>query len=102
MKPHWAIPYLLFLLTLSINWYLWQENKSDKRFVSVDTAFVKVNYKINQIECRQDSLNAQTVVLGKSIVYLDSCQQARTSKTDRAERRGKFIGGLLKGLFPNL
>jgi hypothetical protein len=79
-------------------------------------------YKTQQIEinAKQDSsildnqLYAQTVssevrlarehsaVLAKSVLYLDSCQQAKTTKQDRAERRGKFIGGLLKGLFPGL
>lgn len=49
-----------------------------------------------------DSLNQKDSVLAKSIVYLDSCNQVKTSKVERAERRGRFIGGLLKGLFPGM
>ena len=43
-----------------------------------------------------------SAMLAKSVLYLDSCQQAKTIKQDKAERRGKFIGGLLKGLFPGI
>lgn len=49
-----------------------------------------------------DSLNKKDSVLAKSIVYLDSCNQAKATKVERAERRGRFIGGLLKGLFPGM
>lgn len=49
-----------------------------------------------------DSLNKKDSVLARSIVYLDSCNQVKTSKVERAERRGRFIGGLLKGLFPGM
>lgn len=49
-----------------------------------------------------DSLNQKDSVLAKSIVYLDSCNQVKASKVERAERRGRFIGGLLKGLFPGM
>lgn len=102
MKPHWSIPYLLFLLILPMNWYMLQEYKADKRYEAIDSTVVKINYRLNEIECQQDSLRSQTIALGRSIVYLDSCQQTKTTKTERAERRGKFIGGLLKGLFPIL
>lgn len=40
--------------------------------------------------------------LAKSVLYLDSCQQAKTVKQDKAERRGKFVGGLLRSLFPGI
>jgi nitrogen fixation/metabolism regulation signal transduction histidine kinase len=53
-------------------------------------------------EGRIDSLKAETEALAKTVIYLDSCQQAKTIKQDRAEKRGKFVGGLLKGLFPGL
>jgi hypothetical protein len=49
-----------------------------------------------------DSLNRKVDELARVALYLDSCQQVRTSKTDRAERRGKFVGGVLKSLFPRL
>lgn len=53
-------------------------------------------------EGRIDSLSAETQALAKTVIYLDSCQSSKTIKQDRAERRGKFVGGLLKGLFPGL
>jgi hypothetical protein len=102
MKPHWSVPYLLFLLILPINWYLLQEYKSDKRCEKLDSAIVQVHYRINAVESSVDSFKLKTDALGKSILYLDSCQQVKATKTERAERRGKFVGGLLKGLFPLL
>jgi hypothetical protein len=51
---------------------------------------------------RIDSVQIQNKALAKSIVFVDSCNQAKIQKSDRAERRGKFVGGLLKGLFPGL
>lgn len=49
-----------------------------------------------------DSLNRRDSALAKSIVYLDSCNQKKALKAERAEKRGRFIGGLLKGLFPGI
>jgi hypothetical protein len=67
-----------------------------------DEVLAQNNNKIIEVKSSIDSLKAQNEVLCRSIIYLDSCQQIRTSKTDRAERRGKFVGGLLKGIFPSL
>ena len=49
-----------------------------------------------------DSLNKKESVLARSIVYLDSCNQAKATRVERAEKRGRFIGGLIKGLFPGM
>lgn len=54
---------------------------------------------INQ---RVDSLHKQNEALAKTVLYLDSCNQSKTQKADKAERRGKFVGGLIKGLFPGI
>ena len=59
-------------------------------------------FKNARTEGRIDSLKVETAALAKTIVYLDSCQQNKVVKQERAERRGKFVGGLLKGLFPGL
>lgn len=67
-----------------------------------DEVLAQNNNKILGFKYSIDSLKAQNEVLCRSIIYLDSCQQIRTSKTNRAERRGKFVGGLLKTLFPSL
>ena len=55
-----------------------------------------------RIESRIDSLKIESEALAKTIIYLDSCQQQKAQKQDKAERRGRFVGGLLKGLFPGL
>ena len=59
-------------------------------------------YKLAYMEAEIDSLHIQNKALAKTALYLDSCNQQKTQKADRAERRGKFVGGLLKGLFPGL
>lgn len=72
----------------------------------IDTAIMqevsKNNTKLDSVRHRLDSLTIQVTGLAHASIYLDSCQQARTYKSDRAERRGRFVGGLLKGLFPGL
>jgi hypothetical protein len=62
----------------------------------------KNNTKLDSVRHRLDSLNIQVNGLAHASIYLDSCQAARTHKSDRAERRGRFVGGLLKGLFPGI
>lgn len=59
-------------------------------------------YKLAFMEGEIDSLRIQSKALAKTALYLDSCNQNKAQKADRAERRGKFVGGLLKGLFPGL
>jgi hypothetical protein len=54
------------------------------------------------MEYEIDSINNKLNKLAEASLYLDSCQQVRITKTERAERRGKFVGGLLKALFPSL
>ena len=54
------------------------------------------------IHYRVDSLHKQNEALAKSVLYLDSCNQSMAQKADKAERRGKFVGGLIKGLFPGI
>jgi hypothetical protein len=61
-----------------------------------DSAF-KANVKKKLI-----SLDQKDSVIAETIVYLDSCNQAKQSKVEKAEKRGRFIGGLLRGLFPGI
>lgn len=49
---------------------------------------------------RVDELESNQAKLIQAVVYLDSCNTARSSKADRAERRGRFFGGLIKTLIP--
>ena len=48
------------------------------------------------------SLDKKDSVIAETIVYLDSCNQVKATKVERAEKRGRFIGGLLRGLFPGI
>ena len=58
--------------------------------------------RTGNLEESVDSIKVQIKGLGKTVIYLDSCQQNKTQKADRAERRGKFVGGLLKSLIPGM
>jgi phage tail tube protein FII len=55
-----------------------------------------------RLEARIDSLKIETEALAKTVIYLDSCQQQKVQKQDKAEKRGRFVGGLLRGLFPGI
>jgi hypothetical protein len=55
-----------------------------------------------RLECSVDSFRTQIKGIAKTVIYLDSCQQQKAQKADRAERRGKFVGGLLKSLIPGM
>lgn len=57
---------------------------------------------IDNLNLRVDSLKANEATIAKSIMYLDSVQVDKKAKGDKAERRGRFLGGLLKGLIPGL
>lgn len=63
---------------------------------------INTNLDVATINSRIDTIHVQNKALAKSVIYLDSCNQAKTQKADKAERRGKFLGGLIKGLFPGI
>jgi hypothetical protein len=76
--------------------------KVEAQFVKYDSLSVSESNQLKGLELMQDSLVKTDIVLSKSIIYLDSCQSTKQSKAERAERRGKFVGGILKSLFPGL
>lgn len=90
--------------------FLTKEIKTDiasikHRQETFDSASVAVEYldaKIQRMQSRLDSAKQIERQLAKSIIYVDSVQVSRQAKADRAERRGKFVGGLLKALIPSL
>jgi len=63
---------------------------------------LNTNLDVANVNSRIDSLHLQNQALAETVLYLDSCNQGKTQKADRAERRGKFVGGLIKGLFPGI
>jgi hypothetical protein len=100
---HQVITFALAIALFVFAFNLYQFKGAQKQeFTKLNQAieFVAVNGYKN--EASIDSLSAQNIQLAKTIMYVDSCQQTKTNKADRAERRGKFVGGLLKGLFPGL
>jgi len=85
---------------------IYRANKTHKKideFITHTEAYAMGSvWAANKLQARVDSLKLETQALAKTVIYLDSCQQAKTQKGERAERRGKFVGGLLKGLFPGM
>lgn len=68
----------------------------------VDSIMLVQSVRIQVLTNANDSLYARVVDLALCVQYLDSVNQAKGFKTERAEKRGRFIGGLIKGLFPGL
>ena len=77
-------------------------NKIDNLIAMNQERLTNSNIRQNRMVESVDSLKIQIKGLGKSVIYLDSCQQNKSIKQDRAERRGKFVGGLLKSLIPGM
>lgn len=75
---------------------------SQKSYSSLAIKIQADSASICHLESQIDSIKLADKAFAKSIMYLDSCNQAKTNKADRAEKRGRFVGGLLKGLFPGL
>ena len=79
-----------------------EHKKLEKHITENDSWVLGSTARIIRNEDTADSLRRQINALAKSVVYLDSCNQAKNHKQERAERRGRFVGGLLKGLFPGM
>lgn len=102
---------LAALMSITIGFNFWLDYKESQYFEEnihreVDTAIIQEKSKIDTILVGVkediDSANSKINGLAEIVIYLDSCQQNRTNKANRADRRGRFVGGVLKGLFPNL
>lgn len=79
-----------------------EHRKLDKFIEAVDANQKQSAMRMQHNATTVDSLRAQINGIAKSIIYIDSCNQAKNHKQERAERRGRFVGGLLKGLFPGM
>ena len=94
---------ILVLVTLGMVVMIKREiGHSQKSYSSLAQKIQADSIAIHHLENKIDSLKLADKTLAKTIVYLDSCNQTRTNKADRAEKRGRFVGGLLKSLFPGL
>jgi predicted secreted Zn-dependent protease len=87
------------LLVLAINI---KHKKIEDYIARTEAGLMESSIRNIHIEASVDSLKVQIKGLGKSVIFLDSCQQNKTIKQDRAERRGKFVGGLIKSLIPGM
>ena len=68
----------------------------------VDSLMLVQSVRIQVLSNANDSLVHQIHNLALCVQYLDSVHESKGYKTERAEKRGRFIGGLIKGLFPGL
>lgn len=79
-----------------------EHKKLDKHIAENDSWVLGQAARLGCLEESIDSIKIRNAAFAKTILYLDSCQQAKAQKADRAEKRGRFVGGLLKGLFPGM
>ena len=106
MKSISIINILVFALVIAFGVlaYNFQTFKTQQIWVDArqDSATLDNQLYTQSVSAEISGVRENTQVLAKSVLYLDSCQQAKSIKQDRAERRGKFLGGLLKGLIPGI
>lgn len=93
----------LCALVFFSSFYTYQVDKRQKDATRIQEGKIaKLEAKIASLDSNLHKASVSANALAKSVVYLDSCQQSKVMKQDRAERRGRFVGGLLRGLFPGI
>lgn len=97
MKILYIIPFVLFGCAQSADLAT-----VNARIDSLNSRIVEVENRIIELNAANDSLHYQVVGLARTNIYLDSLVAAKQGKVERAERRGRFVGGLLKTLIPGL
>jgi len=95
---------VFFVIYIAFDRYIAYDVESkisdDIQYLAKSTLNTKLD--VAYLNSRIDSVHVQNQALAETVLYLDSCLQNKTQKADRAERRGKFVGGLIKGLFPGI
>lgn len=86
---------------VSYNFYTFRKEVKSN-MVRIDSGLTYTQSQSSLLSTQVDSLQNTSKILAKSILYLDSCQTNKGQKADRAERRGRFLGGVIKGLFPGM
>lgn len=76
-----------------------KRSKIDRK---VDSLMLVQSVRIQVLQNANDSLQSEIQDLALCIQYLDSIDRSKQTKSERAEKRGRFIGGLIKGIFPGL
>jgi hypothetical protein len=102
MEAAKGIAILIIAFFLGFNFY--QDMATTKQVVMLERVVTETTNNtaatLKGMDYEIDSLHKHIGKLATATVYLDSCQQQKTVKAERAERRGRFVGGLLKGLLP--
>jgi hypothetical protein len=95
---------LAILIALGVFGYNLHTLKKTQQEVNLKQDLINrhLTWQLDSVQHITDKAAANNIVLAKTVIYLDSCQQSKTVKHDKAERRGKFVGGLLRGLFPGI
>lgn len=103
MKSEYIVIALITLL-LGVNYYKFRqfETRIEDKIVQLEESNLELSLNIAANYSSIDSLQKQNSAMARTIIYLDSCQSQKTIKSDKAEKRGRFVGGLIKGLFPGL
>lgn len=95
--------FILGLLTIAmvVNFYFDKQafDRDVNEAKELEKWSMGLTMRIAYNETRLDSMRNASINLAKATIYLDSCQQSKNFKSERAERRGKFVGGLLRTLF---
>ena len=68
----------------------------------VDSMFLAHSVERQVLLNANDSLQKEVRFLALCVQYLDSVDRSKQSKSERAEKRGRFVGGIIKGIFPGL
>lgn len=96
----WAILILAFFLGFNFYQDLMLQKEVSVVVRTIEATTNNTVATLSDIECEMDSLHKHIGKLATATVYLDSCQQQKNQKSEKAYRRGRFIGGLVKGLLP--
>lgn len=94
----------LIAIAMGVNFYF--DKQGFDRDVEAEQKLEQFNHQLLMKaiyhESRIDSLKEANAKIVKATIYIDSCQSSKVQKADRAERRGRFVGGLLRGLIPGI
>jgi len=95
---------LMMAIAIGVNFFF--DNKGFDRDVKANEImtdwYMGATIRVIHLEQGIDSLKKVNLQLAKATIYIDSIQSTQKTKSDRAERRGKFVGGLLRGLIPGI
>ena len=101
MKDQIQVIVVAVILFAFMAYQITKNHQTAVEIASVSVSGSGLIQKVDLLQAKLDSVQSQNIGLGKSVIYLDSCQQVKSTKSEKAERRGRFVGGLLKTLFPH-